>query len=275
MAKFILGWAMLILASLSQNAQASKWTDSEIQAMPPYCAARLKKDPAEYRRWQGILGPDFLHTHHFCYALGFINRHYVARTRLAKATTLNDAMGNLNYMISHASPTYSLMPEVYLNRGLVYSLMKKDAEAINDILKAVELDPRLARGYTLAAEHYTRLKLNDKALAIVTEGLRQIPDNPGLRRLYGKLGGQLPYPEPAARKAEAAALPPSGASPTEASPTETTAGAGRDTAVPQETAPAAEAGAQVKEGAAITAPTSPEIGTARNPWCRFCPAPAK
>ncbi len=270
MARVNLGWTMLIMASLSLNAQASKWTDSEIQAMPPYCAARMKKDPAEYRHWQGILGQDFLHTHHFCYAIGFINRHYGARTKRAKASTLQDAMGNLNYMISHASPTYSLMPEVYLHRGLVYSLMKKDAEAISDILKAVEMDPRLARGYAMAAEHYTKLKLNDKALAIVTEGLRQVPDNPGLQRLYGKLGGQLPYPEPAARKADTAAPTPSAASPTEATP-----GAGQDTAVPQETTPVAKAEAPEKAEAAISSPTSPEIGTAKNPWCRFCPEPAK
>ena len=60
------------------------WTDAEIKAMPPYCEARLKRVPGQFEYWNKILGPDFIHTHHYCYGLGYINRYYRARTPSAK-----------------------------------------------------------------------------------------------------------------------------------------------------------------------------------------------
>ena len=70
-------------------------------------------------------------------------------------------------MVSHASPTYSLMPEVYLNRGLVLSLMGNHGGAITDLKKALELNPKLVRAYTLASDIHAKLKQKDEALAVV------------------------------------------------------------------------------------------------------------
>jgi tetratricopeptide (TPR) repeat protein len=248
---------LLMLAGGVMPAMAGQWTDTEIRSMPPYCAARLHKNSAQENHWRSVLGPDYLHTHHFCAAIGYINRYYAARTARSKTFNLQNAMGNLNYMIAHASPDYSLMPEVYLNRGQVHAFMKKDGAAIMDMLKAIELGPHLTRAYSMAADYYVKMNNKDKALSVVTEGVRRNPDSTVLKRLYGELGGQLPYPEPVAEQAPAPE-----------------AQAAQGKAVQPEiplSVPVMSDSASTAEPATGDTPVTPKIGSPSNPWCRFCP----
>lgn len=197
----LMQFLMLILAIFAGlhvlHAQAD-WPVQEIRALPPYCAGRYARNDnmPEYKRWEAQYGPDFLHTHHLCDGIGMLNRYPKGRTDQEKRTLLNDAMGNLDYMVRNAKPDFGLMPDVYLYRSMAYSYAKHDAKAIMDILKAIELDPKLSRGYTMAADHYVKLNKKDEALKTVTEGLRHLPESKSLQRLYGELGGAQPYPEP-------------------------------------------------------------------------------
>lgn len=258
---------LLILGSFAVPALAGQWADSEIKSMPPYCSARLHKNPAQVDQWRNTLGPDYTHTHHYCEAIGYINRYYGARTERSKKFNLSNAMGNLNYMIANASPSYTLMPEIYLNRGLVHSLMKKDGAAIVDILKAIELDPKLTRAYSMAAEHYGKFNKKDEALKLATEGLRYNPESSVLQRLYLKLGGQLPYPEPVARKENAPSIAPA-----ENEIGETAPNKAAESGTTQQSPPAVTSDPVTRDsGPAATGPDTPKIGSPSNPWCRFCP----
>jgi tetratricopeptide (TPR) repeat protein len=261
----------LLLACFTLPAVASGWTDAEIMAMPPYCEAKLKHVPGKYEYWARQLGPDFLHTHHYCYGLGYISRYYHARSRQQKQFNLNNAIGTLNYMESHASPSYSLMPDVYLNRGLVYSLMGNYSKAILDVKKALELNPKLVKAYALAADTYIKLNQKNEALAVVTDGLRHVPDSSVLQRLYKERGGKLPYPEPLARAAETPLAPAE-----EGREGETAEGAKPQDAIQAAPpGPAPEAAGSEGVRAEDQAPAAPQIGSPTNPWCRFCPDPAK
>jgi tetratricopeptide (TPR) repeat protein len=239
---------------------AEQWTDQEIKVLPAYCMARLKHLPGQYEYWSQALGPDFLHTHHYCDALAFINRYYSAPSAQTKTTYLQGALGGLNYMISHASQSYSLMPEVYLNRGIVMTLLHKEGEAVRDFLKAIELNPKFIRGYIQVSDLYTKLKRPDEALKVVTEGLRHNPGNAALQQLYQKSGGKLPYPEPIKPEPEKSLqAPPAHA--VEPSP------------VPADTPPSAQA--KPSTPADASPPANAKIGTPSNPWCRFCPEPTQ
>jgi tetratricopeptide (TPR) repeat protein len=261
-----LGILMLGLAGISMPAMA--FTDSEIKAMPPYCWARMYKDPGKVEYWKGVLGPEYEHVHHYCYAIGFINRYYGSHRDKYWESTLTDAMGNLDYVFRAFSPTHSLMPEVHMNRGLVYSLQKNDGKAIIDIRKAIEMNPKLVRAYSMAADIYVKLKKKDEALKVVTAGLRHNPESTALQRRYKSLGGQLPYPEPVAQK---------GAAPEETTPSKNTPQTDTQVdkaAVTDVQIPASAVNdAAKKEGehAVATPAPTPKIGSPSNPWCRFCP----
>ncbi len=177
---------------------AFSWTAQEIRAMPPYCAGRYARNTnsEEYKRWEAQYGPDFLHTHHLCDAIGTLNNLYKANSSQQRRTMLKDIMGNLNYMIQHAKPEFALMPEVYWYRSTAHGLMGDRASAINDLKKVVSLDTKQIRAYLQLAEHLSHLGRRDEALLAVSEGLRHNPNSGALKNLYVKLGGREPYPEP-------------------------------------------------------------------------------
>lgn len=253
----ICGLALVTLTVPAQAQARLPWvpTDSEMASLPPYCKVKLKSPPnsPEYAAWSATLGKDFLHTHHYCAGINFLNRSYAARTKQDKRSILRDAETNLQYMVSHAEPTYSLMPDVYLNLGVVYSLSNQPVQAITHFNKAIELNPRLPRAYAGLADYYLSTKQKAKALETVTEGLRYNPDTRSLQRRYTELGGKQPYPEPV--KSEPAQT---------ATPAETMAEPAAE--------PAATATQPVEAAPAQTTETpEPKIGSPTNPYCRFCP----
>jgi hypothetical protein len=189
-----------LLATLVQPACAAPWTAAEIGAMPPYCAARFAREEnniQEYKRWEAQYGPDFLHVHHLCHGIGWLESKYPkARTQQDKRYALDRVFGELGYMLNHAKPDFGLMPDVHLYRGIAFIYQKNDGDALKEFLKALELNPKFSPAYGRAADLYIKLGSKDQALKIVTEGLLHLPSNKGLQRQYEQLGGKLPYPEP-------------------------------------------------------------------------------
>jgi tetratricopeptide (TPR) repeat protein len=263
MHRFML-FVLLVVGGPAAWGEEWSWSDSDIKLMPPYCAARLHKDPSQEARWKQALGPDYLHSHHLCYGVGFINRAYAARSNRKRKSAADAAVGELNYVISHASPSFSLMPDVYMNRGIAYTMLKKSGPAIADFRKSIELQPTLVRSYTLLADLYLELNEKTEALKVATEGLRHVPGSKGLQELYTKLGGKLPYPEPI--QAEAKAAP----QPADASAGAAAPAAAVDTQAASTTAEEADA-SQQKASAGAEPKRQPQVGTPTNPWCRFCP----
>ena len=255
-----LGWGLLagLLFNPAMALESGGITDAEFANLPPFCRANMKSGQGspDYQMWQNTLGKDFGHTHHYCTGLNSINRYYRSRNAMDKGFHLNNAAGDMSYMITHASPDYSLMPDVYLNRGLVYSLMKQHGKAVADMNKAIELDPRQVKAYNVLADYYSSTNQKNKALETVTEGLRHNPETKSLQRRYTELGGKLPYPDPIQPT-------PVDAAQAVVSPEKTEA-----PSASEKTANDAPASAPVEPAEPV--PQS-KIGTPKNPYCRFCP----
>lgn len=259
-----MNWKQLVLGSLASLVTAhagavEPWvpTDREMASLPPFCKVKMKpvQGSVEYKLWQSTLGPDFMHTHHYCAGINFINRYYRSRSQQDKSFNLNNARTNLEYMVGHADPAYSLMPDVYLNLGVVHTLMNQTGQAITHFNKAIELNPRQPRAYGALADYYAKIKQTAKALEILTAGLRYNPDTKSLQRRYTELGGKLPYPTPIEPAPDEAPVvkPDEAIAATPANPVE----------------PAADTPTTVTPAADPIDP--PKIGSPTNPYCRFCP----
>lgn len=246
----------LALVAISSHA-LEPWvpTDKEMASLPAFCKARFNEGSPEYKYWASALGKDYGHTHHYCAGINFLNRYYRARSKQGKSFNLNNAQTNFEYMVSHAAPSYSLMPDVHSNLGKVFSLKNQPAQAITHLNKAVELNPRQPRAYGMLADFYSGIKQPAKALEIITDGLRHNPGTKSLQRRYTELGGKLPYPAPIepAPAVEAEAAKP------EEPPTPT----------PSSVAPAASP--TTVPPAPVETIAEPPIGSPTNPYCRFCP----
>lgn len=238
----------LLLLGLSLTAQAAQPygpTAEESKLLPAYCQGSAY--------WKSILGPDAGWNNHTCYGINRLNRYYKSRSARERKDHLQTALGDFSYSIAKLKPDFTLMPEIYMYRGITYRLMERNGAAVADLLKAISMDPKLTKAYNELADMYEgKFSQPAKALEIVTDGLRHNPETKSLQRRYTKLGGKLPYPEPLTQAEPAVTEPLSGA---------------EQAAVP-EVAPVV-----VPVEKTVTEPDSdkPKIGSPKNPYCRFCP----
>src|ERR1019366_3150999 len=66
----------------------------------------------------------------------------------------------------------------YLNRGVLYASMKKDAEAEADFRKAISLNPKNLEAYSNLSRFYQYKQEPAKAEEILQEGIKNDPDSP-------------------------------------------------------------------------------------------------
>jgi tetratricopeptide (TPR) repeat protein len=165
-------------------------------------------------------------------------------------------MDNFNYMVNAEKPDFALRAELYSNRGEVFKLMGKPGEAAKDFNHALSINPKLLKPYLQIADMHVAGKSTTRALEIVTEGLRHIPDSKALQRRYLELGGKKPFPEPIVTKVPE---PVTSQTADVAPITERVVEPVPDLATP----PVSESN--------IEAEPQPPIGTPNNPYCRFCP----
>lgn len=248
----------LVLAWLALTQPvAADWAPSKVEmgALPPYCAARFDEKSEAFKNWRATMGSDFIHIHHYCAGLNFLNRARGMASTGGRQDTLGAVVREFDYVLSHASPGFYMRPEIMMNRGIALSMMKRNGEAASNLLKAIELDAKQPRAYMALADLYDGMKNRGKALETVTDGLRHNPGTKSLQRRYTELGGKLPYPAPIdPATAEAKLVKPDVAvAPTPANPD----------------APTSETPAIVPPAAEPADP--PKIGSPKNPYCRFCP----
>lgn len=255
----------LVVAWLAMMVQAPPATAgwgpnaAEMAALPPYCAARFEEGSDAFKSWKAQMGGDFLHVHHYCAGLNMLNR-----ARGSAASGNKDMLGavvrEFDYVLTHAESGFYLRPEILMNRGLALSMLNRHGEAVGNLQKAIELDPKQPRAYAALADLYDRQKNRSLALETVTAGLRHNPEAKSLQRRYTELGGKLPFPAP---------LPPVQAEPARlvepqaVKPAEPVASASASPADPAAASPAAPAAAEPV--------AAPKIGSPKNPYCRFCP----
>lgn len=249
--ELILGLAGIVLA----QSVAAEWAPSktELSALPPYCAARFDEKSDAFKTWKASMGPDFVHIHHYCAGLNFVNRSYSMASTKSRMEMLNAAVRNFDYILTHTQPSFYLRPDALMNRGIALSMMQNQGEAIGSLHKAIEMNPRLPRAYMTLADLYDKIKDRGKALETISDGLRHNPDTKSLQRRYTELGGKLPYPEP---------IRPEQAPDTQAI-TPTDAASSAVTATPTEP----------DKSEPVATPASaeqPKIGSPNNPYCRFC-----
>lgn len=183
-----------VLAALTLE-ELSYPRGSDFLVLPKYCDAKLNKpdgDP-EKLKWGSTLGPDFIHVHHYCAGLNFMNRanKMVGRPHDRKEL-LTAADGEFRYLMTHATPQFSLMPEIAMNRGLANVRLEKGAEAAKYFYRAVELKPDYAAAYGALSDYYRDLGNIAEARKIVQEGLAKVPDAKGLQRRQAELESMKP-----------------------------------------------------------------------------------
>lgn len=228
-------------------------SDAEMARLPDFCTVRMKRPwgSPESKAWVVRIGENFGDFYHYCAGLNFVNRYWAASNPRQRSHYLQRADANFSYIVKALKPDFTMGAELFTNRGEVYMLMGRKADAIKDFRRATSIDPAFARAYLQLADVLAGNKDRTHALEAVSEGLRHVPKSTALQRRYLELGGKEPFPAPVVDKDVPAAAANPAPEPAEAAPAAVPAETALQPAVPNEAAPA--------------------IGTPKNPYCRFCP----
>lgn len=233
---------------------------AEARPDQPFAATPDEMAMCQVMVWGGHDTSDkanWMHMHHYCDCLRLRNRalRYPPGHPQFKFN-LQVGVGGCQYVIDHTSPTFYMLPYVYVDKGRGLMLLGDKGQAVAAFEKAMSLNPDFAPAYVELANFYEGAGQKKKALETVSEGLRHDPENKTLKRIYLRVGGKEPFPEPIA-KPEPPASPAAEAA-TEAKPEPEAPTAAFD--------PSAESAEPAKP-----APEQPQDSSPKSPYCRFCP----
>ncbi len=235
-------------AAVAASTLPYRPTQAEIPLLPGFCKASYGEgNPSDQRYWAEHFGlANWPYMHYFCDGLNHFNRAArLTRNKAMREHYLGVAEQSFDRLLANSTEDFPLRAETHLFKGRALLMKGHDKEALAEWAEASAAKPDLVEAYVAIADYLAGKKEKQRALEIVTEGLRHAPEVKALQRRYDELGGKQPYPEPYPAKA-----------PVETQGTDTPA-----TTASDEAATAQESG-QIND---------PQIGTPENPWCRFCP----
>lgn len=197
---------------------------------------------------------------HYCDGLRFIDRAYSAMgNKQEMQYYLSVAIDNFNYELNRKVVDKDRQAEFHVGKARALKLLGRKAEAAGEFNKALNCKINSPDVYQVLADHFHETGNKEKAMEMVTEGLKLSPNSKGLKRRYTEFGGKLPYPEALAVPTDEAKV---GVKPIQKSEsTEPASGITGEAADPNkpatiEPSPQAEL---------------PKMGSPKNPYCRFCP----
>lgn len=231
-------------------------TAAELSILPPFCQTKLSSSssPADQILYSGKIGPDWKHIHHYCFALNFSNRY--KRSFANKGDQLfylQSAMGEFEYIFTHASPTFWMRPEMHVQKGKLLAAAKRNIEAISEFEQALQKNPNYVEAYAALSDLYNNTGQKSKSITAVEEALQRAPNNKSLQRQYKQLTGKIFTPPPPTVE-QAAQIP---STPIPVVQAAVTSGVSSTTTQP------------VSASLPVVVPE--KIGTPTNPYCRFCP----
>lgn len=266
---------LLALITFSSVANADPVRNvSELALLPQYCRGthqinEISKDPTPMAQNVAIYGNAYTHLHHYCWALNAENKAMrIGRGYRAK---LLESLGDYKYILDLAPPSFVLLPDIYTSRARVFFTLGRDAEAVRDLYKAIELKADHDRAYAQLSDYYQRSGDKNKAISILEQGI-SYAGNPDSVAFYIKKFERLGKTY---QGTPGSALPKKSEPEHDKNSSDTTKktdSAGNDqTAVPAKPTMPEKPSTENITPDLSGKDTSPEQPAKTNPYCRFCP----
>jgi len=184
--KKVIPLLILFLHPLVSNAGGSSTpkTDADFARLPVYCLARHKKkgDPVQRKMWKKKLGSGFLHLHHYCYALHYMNKSHNVSNKKANRDALGAALKEIGYVERRTSEQFYLRPEMAYKKGTIYERLGNHSAAMKEYLRGIALNPRVPALYSALSDLYKKAGDNKEAMNVLKQGLRYKPNSKSLNK---------------------------------------------------------------------------------------------
>ena len=110
----------------AQQRLPFKPSAAEVSVLPEYCQARLSGNADLQRSWAQTMGKEnFMHLHHFCYGLNYMNRvKLIVGPNKHKRHYLQTALAQFNYVIRNWPEEFPLTAEAKSHKNQIEIQMK-------------------------------------------------------------------------------------------------------------------------------------------------------
>jgi tetratricopeptide (TPR) repeat protein len=205
----VLGAAALgLLGLLAARPTFAYWdfrpTPLEWASWPEYCQAQYQWVNAGYYReyasrfpesvvdsWRSRIGPDtFIHLHHYCASVIFLNRAKVSTDKAQRVHLLSDAYDNALYTFSRAGSSEPLYATMAGTLAQIQTEQGHAQDAIETLSASIEAQPEQPQPYLLLAlAHRKQGRLDlakqvlEKAVSVVGTQSIELQYNLGLINL--------------------------------------------------------------------------------------------
>lgn len=167
----------------------------EVALLPGFCVyseyfrQKYGKDTApELQQWRAMIGPSFVHIHHYCFALIKTNRALLlARDQESRRFYLYESLSEFDYVIDRVPETFVLMPEMLTKKAENMLHLGLADAAIPLLKRAAELKPDYWPPYARLSDHYKQIGDLESARSALKSGLSFAPDAAPLKRRLAEL----------------------------------------------------------------------------------------
>lgn len=183
--------AMIGLTALGVHAEGINMTEEEYALLPEYChhklwVSRTHPNPPKSEKWETFFGPEFVHIHHYCWALVWLSRAN-RRGEPHRKSLLGSVYGDVGYVLKNTGPNFPIRAELYTRQLEVSSLLSDEKAAEQAFRDAVQANPKFVRAYWLRAFWlFKRGKLSE-AMKVADQGLEQVPESKMLNELAAEM----------------------------------------------------------------------------------------
>lgn len=159
-----------------------------------------------------MLGKDFRHLHHYCWALINLNRATrYGIPKLQRKGLLESVLSDYQYVLDRADPEFLLLPEILTRAGEAELMLARPERAGEAFARARQLKPDYWPAYSHWIEYLIGKGRRGEAKEFAREGLEISPSSKTLQEQYRLLGGNpaliVPRPQSAPPETNEAAPP--------------------------------------------------------------------
>ena len=91
-----------LTSPISSSAQSLGFSEQDWNALPPYCRVRMRGDENSKKVVAQEMGQEqFLHIHHFCFGLHFLNKSMLGLDSRKRQEFLEKSYSEFGYVIQH------------------------------------------------------------------------------------------------------------------------------------------------------------------------------
>ncbi|MFZ1546975.1 MAG: tetratricopeptide repeat protein [Candidatus Nitrotoga sp.] len=234
-----------------------KASEAELSILPTFCQVKLgysrNSTQANAKLYSEKIGPDWLHIHHYCFGLNFVNRYKRSfANKIDQRFYFSSAMKEFEYIFSHVAPTFWMRPEMHVQKGKFLAVAKRNDEAVREFEQALQINPSYVEAYVALSYFYNNTGQKSKSIMALEQALQLAPNSKSMQRRYNQLTGKI-YTPPPPTVEQAVQIP---STPIPVAKDAMTSGANSSTMQP------------VAASSPVVVPE--KIGSPTNPYCRFC-----